>query len=214
MRSEHRSTKHNEFISRGCPPKASTSLQSGWRNAGIIDIYRRWSFAIAFKIEYPHNHPSFIEPFQGAVTGVGGTLRDIFTMGVQLRSARSDPVRPLITLKTGDRNRRYSKGGFWESRITATALGFRRSAASAFAKSYDGNRSTYLCSAGVFRHDEIFYGSATGVVPRSFTSEPKRIGRYPRSVHGSAEFTEESKQNGPTCAGRILHGEVAARSLP
>ena len=95
-------------------------------NAGIIDIGDGW--AIAFKIE-SHNHPSFIEPFQGAATGVGGILRDIFTMGAR-------PIAVMDALRFGPLDVPRATGGFWKawsaaSRIMEIVSAYRRWAESA-----------------------------------------------------------------------------------
>jgi len=86
MWSEHCSYKSSRVHLRRLPTKAACVLQGPGENAGIVDIGGGW--AAAFKIE-SHNHPSFIEPYQGAATGVGGILRDIFTMGARPIAARS-----------------------------------------------------------------------------------------------------------------------------
>src|SRR3954451_8562170 len=104
MWSEHCSYKSSRIHLKKLPTESKYVLQGPGENAGIIDIGD--GIAIAFKIE-SHNHPSFIEPFQGAATGVGGILRDIFTMGAR-PIAVMDSIRfgPLDDPKTGPRNRR------------------------------------------------------------------------------------------------------------
>src|SRR6478672_9973134 len=92
MWSEHCSYKSSRVHLRRLPTKGPAVLQGPGENAGIIDIGE--GLAVAFKIE-SHNHPSFIEPFQGAATGVGGILRDIFTMGAR-------PIAALNSLRFGD----------------------------------------------------------------------------------------------------------------
>ncbi|MDZ7636637.1 MAG: AIR synthase related protein [Bryobacterales bacterium] len=91
MWSEHCSYKSSRIHLKKLPTKGKYVLQGPGENAGVIDIGGDW--AIAFKIE-SHNHPSFIEPFQGAATGVGGILRDIFTMGAR-------PIAVLNSLRFG-----------------------------------------------------------------------------------------------------------------
>ncbi len=91
MWSEHCSYKSSRLHLRKLPTRSKLVLQGPGENAGIIDI--GGDYAIAFKIE-SHNHPSFIEPFQGAATGVGGILRDIFTMGAR-------PIAVLDSLRFG-----------------------------------------------------------------------------------------------------------------
>ena len=104
MWSEHCSYKSSKVHLKKLPTESPLVLQGPGENAGIIDIGD--GYAIAFKIE-SHNHPSFIEPFQGAATGVGGILRDIFTMGAR-PIAVMDAIRfgPLDSATNGARNRR------------------------------------------------------------------------------------------------------------
>src|SRR5947207_4479999 len=108
MWSEHCSYKSSRLHLKKLPTRGKLVLQGPGENAGIIDIGQ--GYAIAFKIE-SHNHPSFIEPFQGAATGVGGILRDIFTMGAR-PIAVLDSLRfgPPDDPKTGARNRRILSG--------------------------------------------------------------------------------------------------------
>ena len=108
MWSEHCSYKSSRLHLKKLPTKGPNVLVGPGENAGIIDIGD--NYAIAFKIE-SHNHPSFIEPFQGAATGVGGILRDIFTMGAR-PIAVLDAIRfgPLDDPEHGDRNRRILEG--------------------------------------------------------------------------------------------------------
>src|SRR6202051_3409109 len=108
MWSEHCSYKSSRLHLKKLPTAGARVLQGPGENAGIIDIGD--GFAIAFKIE-SHNHPSFIEPFQGAATGVGGILRDIFTMGAR-PLAVMDALRfgPLEDPEWGDRNQRILEG--------------------------------------------------------------------------------------------------------
>ena len=134
MWSEHCSYKSSRIHLKKLPTESKRVLQGPGENAGIIDIGD--GIAIAFKIE-SHNHPSFIEPFQGAATGVGGILRDIFTMGARpiavldcaaLRAART--IRRRARATAG-----FSKAWSPASRITATVSACRPSAASACSKS-------------------------------------------------------------------------------
>ena len=108
MWSEHCSYKSSRLHLKKLPTRGKLVVQGPGENAGIIDIGD--GYAIAFKIE-SHNHPSFIEPFQGAATGVGGILRDIFTMGAR-PIAVMDALRfgPLDDPGTGARNRRILEG--------------------------------------------------------------------------------------------------------
>ena len=102
MWSEHCGYKHSRALLKPCPPKAPRVLQGPGENAGIMDIGEGW--AVAFKVE-SHNHPSAIEPYQGAATGVGGILRDIFTMGAR-------PVANLNSLRFGPLSGSQSEPAF------------------------------------------------------------------------------------------------------
>ena len=103
MWSEHCSYKSSRVHLKRLPTRSRRVVQGPGENAGIIDIGDGW--ACAFKIE-SHNHPSFIEPFQGAATGVGGILRDIFTMGARpvavMDSLRFGPITPQPRTRPGD----------------------------------------------------------------------------------------------------------------
>ena len=133
MWSEHCSYKSSRLHLKKLPTRGKLVLQGPGENAGIIDI--GGGYGIAFKIE-SHNHPSFIEPFQGAATGVGGILRDIFTMGARpiavLDSLRFGPPGRSATRARG--TAAFSKAWSPASRITATASASPRWAASAFSR--------------------------------------------------------------------------------
>ena len=168
-------------------------LQGPGENAGIIDIGD--GYAIAFKIE-SHNHPSFIEPFQGAATGVGGILRDIFTMGAR-------PIAVMDSLRFGPldipRNRRILEGVVSGIAHYGNCFGVPTVGGECvFEDCYNGNPLVNVFALGVFRNDEIFYGKATGIGnPVIYVGA--KTGRD--GIHGasmaSAEFTEESKQKRP-----------------
>ncbi|MGD0015241.1 MAG: phosphoribosylformylglycinamidine synthase subunit PurL, partial [Bryobacteraceae bacterium] len=166
-------------------------------NAGIIDIGGGW--ALAFKIE-SHNHPSFIEPFQGAATGVGGILRDIFTMGARL-IAVMDSLRfgPLDDAEAGPRNRRILEGVVAGIAHYGNCFGVPTVGGECvFEPSYNGNPLVNVFALGVFRRDEIFYARARGVGnPVIYVGA--KTGRD--GIHGasmaSAEFGEESQQKRP-----------------
>ena len=197
MWSEHCSYKSTRIHLKKLPTESKHVLQGPGENAGIIDIGD--GIAIAFKIE-SHNHPSFIEPFQGAATGVGGILRDIFTMGAR-PIAVMDSIRfgRLDDEKTGDRNRRILEGVVSGIAHYGNCFGVPTVGGECvFEESYDGNPLVNVFALGVFRHDEIFYGKATGVGnPVIYVGA--KTGRD--GIHGasmaSAEFTEESKQKRP-----------------
>jgi phosphoribosylformylglycinamidine synthase II len=197
MWSEHCSYKSTRIHLKKLPTESPRVLQGPGENAGIIDIGD--NIAIAFKIE-SHNHPSFIEPFQGAATGVGGILRDIFTMGAR-PIAVMDSLRfgKLDGGRTGARNRRVFGGVVSGIAHYGNCFGVPTVGGEcAFDESYDGNPLVNVFALGVFRHDEIFYGKATGIGnPVIYVGA--KTGRD--GIHGasmaSAEFTEESKQKRP-----------------
>jgi phosphoribosylformylglycinamidine synthase len=197
MWSEHCSYKSSRLHLRKLPTKGPRVLVGPGENAGIIDI--GGDYAIAFKIE-SHNHPSFIEPFQGAATGVGGILRDIFTMGAR-PIAVMDALRfgPLHDPASGDRNRRILGGVVGGISHYGNCFGVPTVGGECvFEPSYNGNPLVNVFALGVFRKDEIFYGKATGVGnPVIYVGA--KTGRD--GIHGasmaSAEFTEESKQKRP-----------------
>jgi phosphoribosylformylglycinamidine synthase II len=197
MWSEHCSYKSSRVHLKKLPTESKRVLQGPGENAGIIDIGD--GIAIAFKIE-SHNHPSFIEPFQGAATGVGGILRDIFTMGAR-PIAVMDSIRfgRLDDEKTGPRNRRILEGVVSGIAHYGNCFGVPTVGGECvFEESYDGNPLVNVFALGVARHDEIFYGKASGIGnPVIYVGA--KTGRD--GIHGasmaSAEFTEQSKQKRP-----------------
>ena len=197
MWSEHCSYKSSRLHLKKLPTRSKLVLQGPGENAGIIDIGDGW--AIAFKIE-SHNHPSFIEPFQGAATGVGGILRDIFTMGAR-PIAVMDALRfgPLDDAQNGARNARIVEGVVSGIAHYGNCFGVPTVGGECvFEASYNGNPLVNVFALGVFRKGEVFYGKATGVGnPVIYVGA--KTGRD--GIHGasmaSAEFTEESKQKRP-----------------
>jgi phosphoribosylformylglycinamidine synthase len=197
MWSEHCSYKSSRIHLRKLPTKGANVLVGPGENAGIIDIGN--NYAIAFKIE-SHNHPSFIEPFQGAATGVGGILRDIFTMGAR-PIALMDAIRfgSLDDPQHGDRNKRILEGVVSGISHYGNCFGVPTvGGETVFENCYNGNPLVNVFALGVFRHDEIFFGRASGVGnPVIYVGA--KTGRD--GIHGasmaSAEFTEESKQKRP-----------------
>jgi phosphoribosylformylglycinamidine synthase len=193
MWSEHCSYKSSRIHLRKLPTRSKLVLQGPGENAGIIDIGD--GYAIAFKIE-SHNHPSFIEPFQGAATGVGGILRDIFTMGAR-------PIAVLDALRFGPlhhpRNRRILEGVVSGIAHYGNCFGVPTVGGECvFEECYNGNPLVNVFALGVFKKDEVFYGKAKGIGnPVIYVGA--KTGRD--GIHGasmaSAEFTEESKQKRP-----------------
>jgi phosphoribosylformylglycinamidine synthase II len=202
MWSEHCSYKSSRLHLKKLPTRGERVLVGPGENAGIIDIGANEAgerYAIAFKIE-SHNHPSFIEPFQGAATGVGGILRDIFTMGAR-PIAVLDALRfgPLDDPECGARNQRILEGVVAGISHYGNCFGVPTiGGETVFERCYNGNPLVNVFALGVFKHDEIFYGRASGIGnPVIYVGA--KTGRD--GIHGasmaSAEFTEESKQKRP-----------------
>jgi len=197
MWSEHCSYKSSRLHLRKLPTRSKYVVCGPGENAGIIDI--GGGYAIAFKIE-SHNHPSFIEPFQGAATGVGGILRDIFTMGAR-PVAVLDALRfgPLDDPENGTRNRRILTGVVEGIAHYGNCFGVPTIGGETFFEpSYGGNPLINVFALGVFKKNEIFYARASGVGnPVIYVGA--KTGKD--GIHGasmaSAEFTEESKQKRP-----------------
>jgi phosphoribosylformylglycinamidine synthase len=197
MWSEHCSYKSSRLHLKKLPTRGPRVLQGPGENAGVIDI--GGGYAIAFKIE-SHNHPSFIEPFQGAATGVGGILRDIFTMGAR-PIAVMDALRfgPLDDPTAGGRNRRILEGVVGGIAHYGNCFGVPTvGGETVFDECYNGNPLVNVFALGVCRQDEIFYARACGVGnPVIYVGA--KTGRD--GIHGasmaSAEFTEESRQKRP-----------------
>ena len=197
MWSEHCSYKSSRLHLKKLPTKSNRVLVGPGENAGIIDIGD--GYAIAFKIE-SHNHPSFIEPFQGAATGVGGILRDIFTMGAR-PIAVLDALRfgPLDDPECGDRNRRILEGVVGGIAHYGNCFGVPTvGGETVFERCYNGNPLVNVFALGVFKHDEMFFGRASGV-GNPVVYVGAKTGRD--GIHGasmaSSEFTEESQQKRP-----------------
>jgi len=193
MWSEHCSYKSSRVHLRKLPTRGKHVLLGPGENAGIIDIGD--GLGVAFKIE-SHNHPSFIEPFQGAATGVGGILRDIFTMGAR-------PIAVLDSLRFGPldipRNRRIVEGVVSGISHYGNCFGVPTVGGECvFDKSYSGNPLVNVFALGVIEKEKIFLGQAHGVGnPVIYVGA--KTGRD--GIHGatmaSDEFTEESKQKRP-----------------
>jgi phosphoribosylformylglycinamidine synthase len=192
--SEHCSYKSSRVHLRRLPTKASHVLQGPGENAGIVDV--GGGFALAFKIE-SHNHPSFIEPFQGAATGVGGILRDIFTMGARpialLDSLRFGPLDEPVT--------RYLLGGVvagiahYGNCFGCPTVGGEV----AFAPEYARNPLVNVLCLGLVAKDGIFRARADGV-GNTFLYVGAKTGRD--GIHGatmaSEAFDETSAERRPT----------------
>ncbi len=194
MWSEHCSYKSSRVHLAKFPTKGPRVIQGPGENAGVVDIGD--GQAVVFKME-SHNHPSFIEPYQGAATGVGGIMRDVFTMGAR-------PVALLNALRFGDpahpKTRRLVAGvvagigGYGNCVGVPTVAGETN-----FHKGYDGNILVNAMCVGLADADKIFYSAApaAGLPVVYFGSKTGRDG-----IHGatmaSAEFGEDSEEKRPT----------------
>ena len=194
MWNEHCSYKSSKVHLRGLPTKAPWVIQGPGENAGVIDIGD--GLAVVFKME-SHNHPSYIEPYQGAATGVGGILRDVFTMGAR-------PIACLNALSFGDPSHPKTHhlvsgvvagvGGYGNSFGVPTVGGQVR-----FHTRYDGNNLVNAMAVGLAETDKIFYAAASGVgMPIVYLgSKTGRDGIHGASM-ASAEFAENSEEKRPT----------------
>ncbi|MFT9066585.1 MAG: phosphoribosylformylglycinamidine synthase subunit PurL [Acetobacter syzygii] len=194
MWSEHCSYKSSRKWLRGLPTKAPWVIHGPGENAGVVDIGQ--GYAAIFKME-SHNHPSFIEPYQGAATGVGGILRDVFTMGAR-------PVANLNALRFGSPEnpgtRRIVDGvvrgiGGYGNCVGVPTVGGEIN----FHPAYDGNPLVNAMTVGIARQDRIFLSAAAGV-GNPVVYVGSRTGRD--GIHGatmsSAEFDEDALSKRPT----------------
>src|SRR4051812_43496914 len=194
MWNEHCSYKSSKVHLRTLPTKGPHVIQGPGENAGVIDIGD--GLACVFKME-SHNHPSYIEPYQGAATGVGGILRDVFTMGAR-------PIACLNALSFGapmhPRTRHIVSGvvagigGYGNSFGVPTVGGSVR-----FHTRYDGNCLVNAMAVGIAETDKIFYAAASGVgMPIVYLGS--KTGRD--GIHGatmaSAEFGADAEEKRPT----------------
>lgn len=198
MWSEHCSYKSSRVHLKRLPTTGPRVIVPPGENAGVVDIGDDW--CIAFKVE-SHNHPSFIEPFQGAATGVGGILRDVFTMGARpVAAMNSLRFGPLSDAKNGNRNKSILKGcvegiGHYGNCFGVPTIGGEV----VFDESYSLNPLVNAFALGLVRKDQIFFGKATGIGNPVLYAGAK-TGRD--GIHGatmaSAEFDEEALEKRPT----------------
>jgi len=194
MWNEHCSYKSSKAHLRTLPTKGPQVIQGPGENAGVVDIGD--GLAVVFKME-SHNHPSYIEPYQGAATGVGGILRDVFTMGAR-------PIACLNALSFGDPKHPKTRhlvsgvvagiGGYGNSFGVPTVGGSVR-----FHSRYDGNCLVNAMAVGLAQKDKIFYAAASGVgMPIVYLGS--KTGRD--GIHGatmaSAEFGADAEEKRPT----------------
>ena len=198
MWSEHCSYKSSRVHLKRLPTRGPRVIVPPGENAGVVDIGDGW--CVAFKVE-SHNHPSFIEPFQGAATGVGGILRDVFTMGARpVAAMNSLRFGPLDDPKHGSRNKSILKGcvagiGHYGNCFGVPTIGGELM----FDESYSLNPLVNAFALGLVRQDQIFFGKATGIGNPVLYAGAK-TGRD--GIHGatmaSAEFDEEALEKRPT----------------
>jgi phosphoribosylformylglycinamidine synthase len=198
MWSEHCSYKSSRVHLKRLPTTGERVIVPPGENAGVVDLGDGW--CAAFKVE-SHNHPSFIEPFQGAATGVGGILRDIFTMGARpLAAMNSLRFGFLEDEKYGRRNRALLAGVVAGIAHYGNAFGVPTIGGEvAFDDAYALNPLVNAFALGLVRRDQIFFGKATGVGnPVLYVGA--KTGRD--GIHGatmaSAEFDEEALEKRPT----------------
>ena len=199
MWSEHCSYKSSKKYLRGFPTQAPWVIQGPGENAGVIDI--GGGYAAVFKIE-SHNHPSFIEPYAGAATGVGGIMRDIFTMGAR-------PIASLDSIRFGDiedkgalgKKHRYLLRGVVEgiggygNCMGVPTIGGEMS----FESSYNGNILVNAFCLGVAKKQEIFYAKAEGVGnPVMYVGSKTGRDGLGGAVMSSDSFSSDSKALRPT----------------
>src|SRR5574338_779648 len=194
MWSEHCSYKSSRVHLKKLPTKGPQVIQGPGENAGVVDIGD--GDVCVFKME-SHNHPSFIEPYQGAATGVGGILRDVFTMGAR-------PVANMNALRFGSPDHPKTRhlvagvvagiGGYGNCVGVPTVGGEVN-----FDPAYDGNILVNAMTVGVAKADKIFYSAAAGI-GNPVVYVGSKTGRD--GIHGatmaSADFSEDSEEKRPT----------------
>ena len=194
MWNEHCSYKSSRLHLKTLPTKGKQVIQGPGENAGVVDIGD--NDAIVFKIE-SHNHPSFIEPYQGAATGVGGIMRDVFTMGAR-------PIANLNSIHFGSPQHKKTKnvlrgvvhgiGGYGNSMGVPTIAGQTN-----FDSSYNGNILVNAMTLGLVKKDKIFYSKAAGL-NKPVVYVGSKTGRD--GIHGasmaSASFNDKIEEKKPT----------------
>src|SRR5512143_2541124 len=194
MWSEHCSYKSSRVHLRGLPTTGPRVIQGPGENAGVVDIGD--GQAVVFKME-SHNHPSFIEPYQGAATGVGGIMRDVFTMGAR-------PIANLNALRFGSpddpRTRHLLAGvvagiGGYGNCMGVPTVGGEVT----FRPSYNGNCLVNAFTLGILPADKIFYGTAAGVGnPVMYIGAKTGRGGPHGATMASAEFDASTEEKRPT----------------
>jgi len=199
MWSEHCSYKSSKKYLNGFPTKAPWVIQGPGENAGVIDIGD--GYAAVFKME-SHNHPSFIEPYQGAATGVGGILRDVFTMGARpianMNSIRFAGIEG--NSETAQKHRFLLRGvvsgiGGYGNCMGVPTIGGETT----FEECYAGNNLVNAFTLGLAKKDEIFLGLAEGLGnPVMYVGSKTGRDGLGGAVMSSAAFTEDNESKRPT----------------
>ncbi|MFO0588749.1 MAG: phosphoribosylformylglycinamidine synthase subunit PurL [Polyangiaceae bacterium] len=205
MWSEHCSYKSSRVHLGRLPTKGPRVIQGPGENAGVVDIGD--GFAVCFKME-SHNHPSYIEPYQGAATGVGGILRDVFTMGAR-------PIACLDALRFGrpehPRTPSLVRGVVAGIGGYGNAIGIPTVGGEAyFDAAYDGNILVNAMAVGVVHKDRIFYGRASGVGnPVIYVGA--KTGRD--GIHGATMASDEFSADGPSQRPTVQVGDPFMEKL-
>jgi phosphoribosylformylglycinamidine synthase len=203
--SEHCSYKHSRPVLKTLPTQAPYVLQGPGENAGVISIGDGW--AVAFKIE-SHNHPSAVEPYQGAATGVGGILRDVFTMGAR-------PIAMLDSLRFGplDSARvRYLFGGVVKGiGDYGNSVGIPTVAGEVmFDSSYEGNPLVNAMCVGIMHEDDLIRAKAEGV-GNPIMAVGARTGRD--GIHGASFASEDLSEASEAKRPRVQVGDPFTEKL-
>jgi phosphoribosylformylglycinamidine synthase II len=202
---EHCSYKHSKLVLRTLPTKAPHVLQGPGENAGVIAIGD--GLAVAFKIE-SHNHPSAVEPYQGAATGVGGILRDVFTMGAR-------PIAMLNSLRFGSLDKprvRYLFGGVVKGiGDYGNCVGIPTVAGEVvFDPSYEGNPLVNAMCVGLLREEELIRAKAEGV-GNPIIAVGARTGRD--GIHGASFASEDLTAASESKRPRVQVGDPFTEKL-
>jgi len=205
MWSEHCGYKNSRPLLRLLPTEAPWVIEGPGENAGVIDIGDGW--ALAFKIE-SHNHPSAVEPYQGAATGVGGILRDIFTMGAR-------PIAILDSLRFGDLDSgrvRHLFGGVVKGvGDYGNCVGIPNIGGEVyFDRGYEGNPLVNAMCLGLMRADELIKGEAKGV-GNTMMAVGARTGRD--GIHGATFASEELSTDSEASRPRVQVGDPFTEKL-
>ncbi len=209
MWSEHCGYKNSKRLLRLLPTKAPWVMQGPGENAGVIDVGE--GYALAFKIE-SHNHPSAVEPYQGAATGVGGILRDIFTMGAR-------PIAVLDSLRFGDLDKGDNPG-----RVRYLFDGVVRGVGDygncfgvpniggevVFDRGYEGNPIVNAMCLGLMRHEDLITAEAAGV-GNPLMAVGARTGRD--GIHGATFASEELSQDSEASRPQVQVGDPFTEKL-